>query len=81
MALEVIKRLDIAQEHMTLSDAEHILRQGLKRRVIGLAVIERSRKKQSSRITNLREGDANTKFFHQKVNARRRKNNIQCLQH
>ena len=56
MALEVIKRLDIAQEHMTLSDAEHILRQGLKRRVIGLAVIERSRKKQSSRITNLREG-------------------------
>jgi hypothetical protein len=81
MALEVIKRLDIPQEHRVLSDAERILRQSLKRRVIGLAVIESSSKKQASRITNLREGDANTKFFHQKVNVRCRKNSIQRLQH
>jgi len=81
MALEVIKRLDIAQESRDLSDAKLALRHGLKRRVVGLAVIERARKKQASRITNLREGDANTKFFHQKVIARRRKNIIQCLHH
>ena len=81
MALEVIKRLDIAQESRDLSDAELALRHGLKRRVVGLAVIERARKKQASRITNLREGDANTKFFHQKVIARRRKNSIQRLHH
>ena len=81
MALEVIKRLDIAQESRGLSDAKLALRHGLKRRVVGLVVIERARKKQASRITNLREGDANTKFFHQKVIARRRKNIIQCLHH
>ena len=64
MAVEVIKRLDIAQESRALSDAELTLRRGLKRRVMGLAVMERLRKKQASRITNLRDGDANTRFFH-----------------
>jgi hypothetical protein len=37
-------------------------------------------KKASSRISNLKLGDANTKFFHQKINGRRRKNYIQRLQ-
>ena len=81
MALEVIKRLDIAQESRALSDAELTLRRALKRRVVGISVVERARKKQASRITNLKEGDANTKFFYQKVNAHHRKNNIQRLQH
>jgi len=40
MALEVIQRLDIAQESRDLSSAEFRLRQGLKRRVLGYAVIE-----------------------------------------
>lgn len=48
MALEVIQRLDEAQESRDLSPAEFSLRAGLKRRVMGLAVIERSRKKQAS---------------------------------
>ena len=73
MALDVIQRLDIAQENRELSDAEFRLRCGLKKRVTGLAVIERARKRKSSRVTNLREGDANTNFFHLKANARRRK--------
>lgn len=55
------------------------LRAALKRRVLGLAVIERARKRQASRITNIRAGDANTKFFHLKVNSRRRKNHIHRL--
>ena len=80
MALEVIHRLDIAQESRLLTDAEFELRKGLKRRVLGYAVIERSRKRQASRITNLKEGDANTRFFHLKANARRRKNHIQRFQ-
>ena len=42
--------------------------------------MERSRKRQASIITNLKEGDANTRFFHLKANARRRKNHIQRLQ-
>lgn len=80
MALEVIHMLDIAQETRQLSSAEFKLRQGLKRRVMGYAVIERARKKQASRVRNLREGDANTKYFHLKANGRRRKNHIQRLQ-
>lgn len=44
-----------------------------------MAIVERARKKKASRITNLREGDANTKYFHLKMNARRRKNFIQRL--
>lgn len=75
-ALLVILRLDIAQEDRPLSPEERDLRARLKRRVIALAVIERSRKKQCARISNLKEGDANTKFFHRRVNARRRKNHI-----
>jgi hypothetical protein len=38
--------------------------------------VERARKKQSASISNIKEGDANTKFFHLRVNARKRKNYI-----
>jgi mannosylglycoprotein endo-beta-mannosidase len=62
-----------------LSYDERMLRARLKRKVIALSVVERARKKQSARIANLREGDANTKFFHLRVNARRRKNHIHKL--
>jgi hypothetical protein len=41
---------------------------------LGLAVLERLRKRQCSRITHLKLGDANTSFFHVKANSRRRKN-------
>jgi hypothetical protein len=44
MALEVIHRLDIAQEDRELSTLEFLLRKGLKKRVMGLAIIERARK-------------------------------------
>ena len=79
MAQEVILRLDTAQEHRALSNAEFQLCTKLKRRILGWAVIEKARRKQCSRIVYLREGDANTKFFHLKANARRRKNYIQRL--
>jgi hypothetical protein len=68
-------------ENRQLSPEERDIRARLKRRVIGLAALERSRKKQRARINNLRHGDANTKFFHRKVNTRRRKNFILKLRH
>jgi hypothetical protein len=71
----------MAQEWRSLSYEERALRAELKRKVVSLAVIERARKRQCSRITNIREGDANTKFFHRKVNGRRRKNHIHRLKH
>jgi len=79
MALEIILRLDLAQECRQLSEGELHLRKKLKTRVLGLAAVERARKKQVSRITNLQLGDANTRFFHRRVNTRRRKNHIQRL--
>src|SRR3954465_15373197 len=74
--LLVILWLDIAQETRLLPPAESDLRARLKRRVISLAVLERARKSQCARIANLKDGDANTKFFHRRINARRRKNHI-----
>jgi hypothetical protein len=81
MALDVILQLDVAQESRALSEDECWLRANLKRRVKGLAALERSRKRQASRIRYLRDGDANTKFFHLRVNARKRKNHIARLKH
>ena len=81
MALEVILRLDLAQEQRELSLEERDFQKRLKRRIISLAVLEKSRKRQNSRITNLKEGDANTRYFHLRVNHRRRKNFIHRLKH
>lgn len=54
MALEVILRLDEAQDLRALSPAELDLRKRLKKKVVGLAVMERARKRQTSRITNIK---------------------------
>jgi hypothetical protein len=66
-------RLEIAQESRQLSDAEIALRSELKIRVLGLAAVERSRRRQASRFIWLKVGDACTKFFHLKMSARGRK--------
>ena len=79
MALDVILQLDKAQENRVLIPDELELRKKLKQRVLGLSVLERARKRQASRITNIKLGDANTKYFHLKVNSRRRKNFIHKL--
>jgi hypothetical protein len=80
MALEVILRLDVAQENRSLSPAAELdLRAKLKKQVLGLAVIERARSRQAMCVSNIKLGDANTKYFHRRVNARRRKNHIQRL--
>lgn len=76
IANEVILRLDVAQESRRLSAEELKLRKDLKAKVVGLAAIDRVRKRQSSRITWLRAGDANTKIFHAKICSRRRKNSF-----
>jgi hypothetical protein len=75
-ALIGILHLDRAQDNRLLSTNELHLRASLKRKVVALAVVERARRKQCARINNIKEGYANTKFFHMRVNARRRKNHI-----
>jgi hypothetical protein len=79
MANEVIQRLDVAQENRQLSAQELQLRSELKARVLGLAAIERSRRRQASRLLWLKEGDACTRFFHLKANGCSRKNYVPCL--
>jgi hypothetical protein len=79
LAKEVLLQLEAAQESRTLTDQELDLRQRLKVRSTGLAAIEKSRIRQRSRLTYIRYGDANTKFFHIRASARRRKNYIHYL--
>ena len=63
IATEIVLRHDIAQESRALSDAEFHLRKMLKLKILGLAAIDHARKRQVSRITWLRAGDAPTTFF------------------
>jgi hypothetical protein len=69
----------MAQDIRPLSASERDVRARLKRKVIAMAIVERARKKQCARIAFIKEGDANTKNFHLRVNGRRRKNHIHRL--
>lgn len=51
LACEVILRLDVAQERRALTPSEFRLRKQLKQRLLGLAAVERARKRQASRVT------------------------------
>jgi hypothetical protein len=79
MAQEVVLRLDEAQDSRLLSPVEHNLRYRLKKRILGWLVFEKAREKQNARIFFIKDGDANTRFFHLRANGRRRKNFIQRL--
>jgi hypothetical protein len=77
---EVFQQLEEVQEHRMLSTVEHQLVKTLKQRLLGLAAIEKSRARQKSRLTWLRKGDVNTKFFQVMANIRKQKNFIHALQ-
>jgi hypothetical protein len=76
---EVIAQLDIAQESRALSEDEIQLRKLLKHMLLGLAAIDRSRARQKSRLTWLKKGDTNTKYFHTMANIRKTRNYITVL--
>jgi hypothetical protein len=48
----------------------------LKARILDFAAVERARRRQSSRIAWLKDGDACTHFFHLCANARQQRNYI-----
>lgn len=80
VATELIFHLDLAQEERMLTEEERLLRDLLKKKLLGFAAIERIRIRQWSRLTWIKVGDANSKLFQLRANGRRRKNHIPYLQ-
>lgn len=76
IALEVIAQLDKAMDLRVLTEREHGLRKTLKRKLLGLCSLQRSIARQRSRLLQLKEGEANTSFFHRQASHRQRKNII-----
>lgn len=79
VAHEIILWLDCAQEVWALFPDERRLRAFLKGRCLALASLEHVRLRQRSRVRDLSEGDANSKYFHMKANGRRRKQLVPVL--
>jgi len=71
---ELISRLDKAQEGRHLTWHEDQLRKQIKITYLGLASLYRTIARQRARIANLKDGDANTTFFHLQSTYRRHKN-------
>jgi hypothetical protein len=79
IANTVIFRLEAAQDARRLTSGEIWLRKTLKLTVLGLASLERTIARQRSRIRWLKDGDANTKYFHTIANGRRTGNFIPAI--
>lgn len=78
-AKELIWRFDVAEEKRVLSPGERWFLGALKKKMLGLCLLQRMIARQQSRIHWLREGDANTHFFHLHANNRRRRSFITQL--
>ena len=64
IALDILRRLDMAMDERQLSQEEYNLRWILKQKLLGHCSLERSIARQRSRLSYLHEGDANTSFSH-----------------
>jgi hypothetical protein len=78
---ELILKFDAVQEDRVLSPHESWLHKQLKVAYLEFASLERAIARQRSRIAWLKDGDANTAFFHCQCSYRRQKNMISALQH
>jgi len=69
----------MAQDIRDLSSEENWLRRKLKQHCLSLASLERTIARLRSRVRYLKDGDANTSFFHKQASFSRRKNFIYKL--
>jgi hypothetical protein len=75
----LVLRFDKAQEDRQLSPHEHWLCKQLKVSYLGLASLDRTIARQRARIAFLKDGEANTSFYHRQCTYRRQKNRIYSL--
>jgi hypothetical protein len=76
LATEVILHLDVAMDTRLLTPEERALIPLLKKKLMGLASLERTLARQRSRILWLCEGDTCTRFFHSHASHKKCKNFI-----
>lgn len=79
LAKELLWRFDLVEEIRLLSPLERWLRCELKQKLLGLCSFERTIARQRYRLSWLREGDANTPYFHLHANHHRRRSYITHL--
>jgi len=79
LARHILHHLEMAQDLRDLSDDENWLRCELKRHYLVLSSLERTIARLRSRVRYLKEGDANTSFFHKQASFSKRKNFISKL--
>ena len=71
--------LDVREETHPLTAEEKLEQVNLRIDIEKLTLLEEISWRQKSRVLHLREGDANTKFFHRMANSNRRNNGIESL--
>uniref|UniRef100_A0A453STB6 Reverse transcriptase domain-containing protein n=1 Tax=Aegilops tauschii subsp. strangulata TaxID=200361 RepID=A0A453STB6_AEGTS len=76
---ELLLKLDTALESRALSPHEDWLRRQIKASYLGLASLERSIARQRAHLATLKDGDANTSFYHRQCSYRRQKNTVHSL--
>lgn len=81
IARELVLRFDRAMEIRSLSQEEVNFRRELKLKILALSSLERTIARLRSRITFLKDGDANTKLFHLQCSHRARKKHIARLEY
>jgi hypothetical protein len=80
-AQDLVLHLDQEQDQRQLTANEILLHKEAKRRILGMTVIRKFKLRQRLRLTWIRLGDANSRLFHLRANARWHHNHINCLTH
>jgi hypothetical protein len=79
LAREILHQFEVAQDFRLLSPMVDWLMRGLKKHSLALASLKGTIARLRSRISWIKEGDANSEFFHMHARYRKRKNFVAKL--